>query len=197
MTAITEICFERMGDDKTDEQRLRLNMKAQTSKWKEQKMGYGYIVSPAALIGGLLCLLLALNGTMVLAGCSTMDNQPVGKQGAQADNSTTPVNDNHSDQLMRVIVRLDVADIQGMSKRAAGLKDPTAAKAADKEIQTRIATVADRVLKQIEHTGAKVTRRYRTLPLLALQATPQTVTILKTLPEVLAIESDTPDAPTK
>jgi len=160
-------------------------------------VGHCYIVSPAAIIGRLLCLVLVLNGTMILAGCSPMGDQSDGKQGAQVGNSTTTMNDNHSDQLMRIIVRLDVTDIQGMSKRAAGLKDPTAAKAADKKIETSIATVADRVLKQIEHTGAKVTRRYRTLPLLALRATPQTVTILKTLPEVLAIESDTPDAPMK
>jgi hypothetical protein len=172
-------------------------MKAQTSKWKEQNMGHSYIVSPAAMIGGLLILVLVLNGTMVMAGCFRLGDQSAGKQGAQAINPTTTMNNNHSDQLMRIIVRLNVTDIQGMSKRAAVLKDPTAAKAADKKIETSIATVADRVLKQIEHTGAKVIRRYCTLPLLTLQATPQTVILLKTLPEVLAIESDTPDAPMK
>lgn len=90
----------------------------------------------------------------------------------------------------RIIVRLNVPGIQKMKNEAAMLKDPAAASAMDQNIAAQIAVVADKVLAKLKAAEATLIRRYDTLPLLALKASPKAVMLLEAMPEVQAIEAD-------
>lgn len=138
------------------------------------------------LKGRIILMGLAL---LILVACSPNGTHTTDKNG-QSDNILRPDDPNSPNLWKRIIVRLDVTNLKQMQAQAAKQKDPKTAKAMDQKIAQRIATVANMVLNRVEPAGAKLVRRYNTLPLLALQASPKAIEILESMPEVLAIEDD-------
>lgn len=132
---------------------------------------------------------------LTMAVACSQSNCTIAGQKEEVDTIQQPVKAEASTQWVRVIVRLKVADLDQLRKKAAGQKDPMAAKAIDRQIAAQITAVGDQVLQQVEAEGAKVIRRYNALPLLALEVTPRAMATLKGLPEVLAVEPDQLRAP--
>jgi hypothetical protein len=58
-----------------------------------------------------------------------------------------------------------------------------------------IQVARDSVLRQIANTPHRVARQFETLPLLALEASPEAIEVLRNLTEVLSIEPDALSAP--
>ncbi len=131
---------------------------------------------------------------VILAACSP-NGAPMTDKKRNSDSILQTHNPDNPDQWTRIIVRLNVEGLDQLQAQAAKLKDPAAAKAMDQTIAQRISAVADRVLKRVKPTGARLIRRYDTLPLLALQVPHPAMAILKSMSEVQAIEVDTPSRP--
>jgi hypothetical protein len=143
---------------------------------------------------GFICFGAAL---LMMATACSRNNTPMADKNGVHDAILRPNDADTSTQWVRILVRLKVAGLDPLQEVAAKLKDPAEAKAADQQMAQMIAAVADRVLKMAEPAGAKLIRRFDTLPLLALQATPQAVTLLKSMPEVLAVEADRLNPPAR
>lgn len=136
-------------------------------------------------IGMALCMIVT---------CSQNSAQTADKD-MQNSNTLNPDNQEPSKQWTRILVQLNVPDLGRLQAQAARQKDPMTARALDQQIALRIATVADQVLEAVIPTEAKLIRRYNTLPILSLQASPRAASILTSLPEVRAIEMDQRLAP--
>lgn len=152
-------------------------------KDKRHLIGYRWPGFSAGLV------LTGMAFIMLFVSCSQNGGQMADKKGERE----TPSKQNSAvaDQSWhRVIVHLNVPDMEQMKKRAAMLKDPEAASALDEKIAKQIAMVADKVLAKVKPAGATLIRRYDTLPLLALKASPQAVTLMHSMPEVRTVEKD-------
>ncbi len=100
---------------------------------------------------------------------------------------------------VRVIVRLDVPMIQELtaaSTRFDGLALTQTASAAmvqaDTALRTAIDDTAARVVAELRGTEFTIKAGYRSIPFLALQVTPKSLSILQDSPLVLDIEEDVP-----
>lgn len=93
---------------------------------------------------------------------------------------------------MKVMVRLKVDGIDELMRYAAQLKESEAVNQVQAQIESRINAVADSVLEKIAHTAPKIIHRYSTLPLLALEVSPEAVSFLKAIPEVENVTVDKP-----
>lgn len=130
------------------------------------------------------------------AACSRNGAPMIDKNGKEG-NTSRQIDSQASSQWKKIIVRLNVSGLDQLKAKAAKLKDPAAAKAMDAKIAQRITAVADQVLKQLKPANVRFIRRYDTLPLLALEVTPQAEAMLKKMPEVLGIEADSLQPPSR
>ena len=99
----------------------------------------------------------------------------------------------------RIIVKLDVKDIKRLTERSnqfqtvePGLKFPAAGVQADLELQQAIDATAYSVLYQLNGKSYQLNHIYTTIPYLALEVSPETLSLLPTLPQVLDIYEDKP-----
>lgn len=137
-----------------------------------------------------LARLLAVAVVLSISMACTPNTLPMAGSPAKEDRSLSPKQPETPVQSVQIVVHLDVPGVDQYREEAARTKDPEAVKRLDRRMAQEIAIVADRVLRQIEPTGAALIHRYRTLPLVTLRATPAAVAKLKSMPEVLEIEVD-------
>ncbi len=99
---------------------------------------------------------------------------------------------------LRVMITFSVPDLIKLTKKSTQFKTGTTpsnvlkqkAYNADLKLENAIFKVADKILFNMNNTDYKVTRRYSTLPFLAISASPEALYILKDLPEVKSITED-------
>jgi len=99
---------------------------------------------------------------------------------------------------LRVMITFSVPDLIKLTKDSMQYKTGTTpsnflkqkAYNADLKLEDAIFKVADKILFNMNNTDYKVIRRYSTLPFLAISASPESLYILKDLPEVKSITED-------
>ncbi len=99
----------------------------------------------------------------------------------------------------RVLIKLDVKNIKKLTGNSTQYKTvvpgrlfPSAGIKADRDLENAIQTVANSVLHRLNGKGYRLNHTYSTLPYLALDVSPEALTLLSTLPEVLDIFEDRP-----
>jgi hypothetical protein len=93
-------------------------------------------------------------------------------------------------EYVKVIVQLNVPNIKELQRTLALSENPTTKTQIRQEIAHSIAEVADSIINQIKNTPYKINRRYPSLPLLALNVSPEALVILQSSPDVLKISED-------
>jgi hypothetical protein len=91
---------------------------------------------------------------------------------------------------IKVIVQLIVPNIKELQRTLALSENPTTKTQIRQEIAQSIAEVTDSVINQIKNTPYRINRRYPSLPLLALNVSPEALVILQSSPDVLKIFED-------
>jgi hypothetical protein len=100
---------------------------------------------------------------------------------------------------VRVIIKLDVQDIDRLQSRSRQFTSPAPGRArtwggadADRQLADAIATSAEYVNIAMGKAQFAVHRIYKSIPYMALEVSPEALTTLEFMPEVLAIEEDVP-----
>ena len=137
-----------------------------------------------ALVMGLL---LTPNAHAECAGC---------QRGAQFDQLFAEAAQKGS---VRVLVRLNVERLEELTAAsrayavvAPGKSFPQSGRDADSVLAAAIAGVADGVINALNNTPFQVTRRFSTLPLIAMEASPDALGVLEGLPQVVSCVPDNP-----
>jgi hypothetical protein len=134
-----------------------------------------------------LAIMLVL---LVMSKCVPMNGESHAKNVTNLRNTSILMKTAEQKGYVKVIVQLIVPELKVLQKSLVSAENPATRTQIKREIEGRIADVADSVLNQIENTYYKVNRRYRSLPLLALYVSPEALVILQSSPDVLKISED-------
>lgn len=148
-----------------------------------------YPVIPMNMRSACRFIMVGIMLLPLMAACS-QNNTQAGDKYRAGDNILRQKDSNNPNPWQRVIVRFEVQNLASIQEQAAKEKDPAKTKILDEEIRRRIREVADRIFTRIQPEGAKLVRRYDTLPLLGLKVSPEAKALLESMPDVLAIEVD-------
>ena len=153
--------------------------------------------SPNMISLNALVKLLRVAVLLPIVMACAPNNAPMADNPVKGNGSLPSKQSEDAVQWVQIMVHLNVPKVDPYRKAAARTKDPEAAKRLDQCMAQEISAVADRVLQKIKPAGATLIHRYRTLPLLALRATPEAVSLLRSMPEVMDIKIDRPAPPSR
>lgn len=141
----------------------------------------------------LIILLLSITFTFIIAADELLPGEDPGD--AYLDLQEIALDEGQ----VRVIVKLDVAGIKELTAASARFGTTTPGREtvwggnrADAELQEAITFVTDSVLHSLGKSRYQVNHTYNSLPYLALAVSPESLEILRSLPEVLDIQQDVP-----
>jgi hypothetical protein len=129
-----------------------------------------------------LCLVfLSVSLGLTAAGCTSADGARRGESAGGTSDMSALVLKARQSGSVKIIVRFTVP----------GMPENAAVTSGDNDLEERISVAAESVLKGLSGTRYRVYRRYTSLPLIALEASPEAIEALASMPDVADIREDT------
>ena len=125
-----------------------------------------------------------------LVGCEGNRGDIQAKKNSDSKDAQVLMTEATEKEYARVIVQLNVPELEKLKDSLENSENSTTRAQIEQEITKRITAVADSILSQIKDTGYRLNRRYFSLPLLAIDVSPEAHRILQSSPDILSITAD-------